>query len=322
MVSLKSILLVAAAAIASANAKINSYDRCVQNGMFALTFDDGPSLEYTEKVLDVLKKHDVKASFFVNGKNCVDVATNAKAQELLRRELAEGHVIASHTYTHPADGITKLNDEQLTYEMKTLNDLLFQVVGVIPAFFRPPLGEFNAQNEVVLENLGFTANIIWNLDSNDWKDVKINNATQNYIDKLDKASPETKSFIALNHDIQKFTATKNLDIVIPIIKRKGYRFVTVDECLGMSAYHNINSLENKVGEIAQMNKDGIVGAFTTTPAVGLTTAVTTPLQTATPTAVLGQGEQSLLGSSGSSKIQTFTLASALAVALLTIFNYF
>ncbi|ORX83424.1 glycoside hydrolase/deacetylase [Anaeromyces robustus] len=288
--------------------------------MFALTFDDGPSLDYTGKVLDVLKKHDVKATFFVNGKNCVDVAQNPTAQELLRREIAEGHVIASHTYTHPEGGITILNDEQLTYEMKTLNDLLFEVVGVTPAFFRPPLGEFNAQNEVVLENLGFTANIIWNLDSNDWKDVKINNATQNYIDKLKHASPEKNSFIALNHDIQKFTATKNLDIVIPIIKEKGYRFVTVDECLGMTAYHNINSLEGNVKQVAQMNKEGLISTTTIPSAVITTPVVTTPTVTVASTVVPGENEQLL--TSGSSKVQAFTLTLSMIVSMFAIFNYF
>ncbi|KAL6590868.1 hypothetical protein U3516DRAFT_769880 [Neocallimastix sp. 'constans'] len=74
--------------------------------------------EYTEMVLDILKKENVKATFFVNGKNCIDVKNDPLTQKLIKREAAEGHIIASHTYSHPLN------------------------VGVKPAFFRPPLGEY------------------------------------------------------------------------------------------------------------------------------------------------------------------------------------
>ncbi|ORX82483.1 glycoside hydrolase/deacetylase, partial [Anaeromyces robustus] len=209
-----------------------------------LTFDDGPSPDHTPLVLDILKKYNVKATFFVNGDNCVDVTTNKDAQELIKREYAEGHVVASHTYTHPDDGITMLSDDEVRKEIKDLNDLLFDLIGVKPQFFRPPLGEVNEANAKIIEEEGIKAIINWNLDSHDWKEakeIKTNgvaetNATANYFKVLDVSDPKEVSLIALNHDINDVTAKRNLELMIPIIKERGWNFVTMDECLGMSAY--------------------------------------------------------------------------------------
>ncbi|KAG4099782.1 glycoside hydrolase/deacetylase [Neocallimastix lanati (nom. inval.)] len=305
MFSIKKSILLTVAAFASIQSVVGeykNYDECIKPGDFALTFDDGPNSKLTDMVLDVLKKENVKATFFINGKNCMDVANDPEAQRLIKREVDEGHVIASHTYTHPETGITTLTDEQLTSELKTLNDLVFDITGLKLAFFRPPLGEFNEANKKVIESLGFTANVLWNLDSNDWKAG--DNATANYFKYLDNANPSTNSFIALNHDIQEVTATYNLQLMIPIIRDLGYHFVTVDECLGMSAYQNVNSLENK-------------GASNTTVPVNATipTPITTVFQTPTliksiPSSNLKSGAEAL----------TYSILSAIVLVFITLFN--
>ncbi|KAG4093485.1 glycoside hydrolase/deacetylase, partial [Neocallimastix lanati (nom. inval.)] len=253
-------------------------------------------------VLDILKKENVKATFFINGKNCMDVANDPEAQRLIKREVDEGHVIASHTYTHPETGITTLTDEQLTSELKTLNDLVFDLTGLKLAFFRPPLGEFNEANKRVIEELGFTANVLWNLDSNDWK--KGDNATANYFKYLDKADPSSNSFIALNHDIQKVTATSNLQIMIPIIRDLGYNFVTVDECLGMSAYQNVNSLENKGAAVNATATNTIVPANVTS---------------STPTSIVRSDDRSNLKSGA--ETLSYSLLSLIILAFITLFNF-
>eukprot|EP00833_Pecoramyces_ruminatium_P007942 jgi/Orpsp1_1/1181974/evm.model.c7180000079356.1 len=217
---------------------IKTIRKCIRNGDIALTFDDGPSLQYTSKILDILDKYKVKATFFVNGNNTCNLKTNPTARNLIKREYNSGHIIASHTYSHP-ESITNLSNEKLASEINTLNDIIYDIIGVKPAFFRPPLGEITKQNEAVLEQCGITANILWNLDSEDWN-VKYN-STQQYISALSKAKPSKNSFIALNHDIQKVTATKNLNIIIPYIKRRGYRFVTMDVCTGMKVYQSGNT---------------------------------------------------------------------------------
>jgi len=255
MFSIKKVLLIATATLLSAQSTFGFeiIEKCQKSGDFALTFDDGPSLEHTSLVLDILKKENVKATFFVNGKNCVDVLNNKEAQELIKREYAEGHTIASHTFTHPDDGITELPDDVLRKEIKDLNDMLSDLIGVKPTFFRPPKGEVKESNNKILEEEGIKAVINWSLDSNDWKEASeienngkaTTNATANYLEVLDRSDPTQTSLIALNHDINDVTAKRNLALMIPIIRARGWRFVTMDECLGMSAYQNKNSLEGK-----------------------------------------------------------------------------
>jgi len=309
MFTLKKSLLLSVAALASiqsVSAGYQNYDKCIKPGDFALTFDDGPTNEYTAMVLDVLKKENVKATFFVNGKNCMDVANDSEAQALIKREVDEGHIVASHTYTHPEDGITKLTDQQLTDEISILNELIYDITGLKPAFFRPPKGEYSEENKHVIESLGFTANILWNLDSNDWR--KGDNATANYFSYLDKADPSKDSFIALNHDIQKVTATSNLQIMIPIIRDLGYNFVTIDECLGMSAYQNVNSLENK----------GTAGAA---PAQTMDRAVPTVTPGNNSTIVETDTKSNLI-KSGADTTKTISFVSAVILVSITLLNFF
>jgi len=303
MFSIKKAVLIATASLASIQSVFayQNYENCVVPGVVALTFDDGPTLgktgrpdtEYTRMVLDVLKKENVKATFFVNGNNCVDVANSPEAQALIKREFDEGHIVASHTYTHP-DNITSLTDEQLTYELKTLNDILYGIIGVKPAFFRPPLGVYNEQNRVILEAQGFTANVLWSIDSNDWQ---YQNVTANYLEILDKANPATDSFIALNHDINNVTATYNVAHIIPLVRERGFKFVTLDECLGMTAYQGVDSLASKQAA----------------------TATTTTLKIA-PT--LNSNDMSnLQRSDATSTTKTISLISAMALISLTLLNF-
>ncbi|OUM56410.1 carbohydrate esterase family 4 protein, partial [Piromyces sp. E2] len=215
------------------------FEQCTKPGLFALTFDDGPNTT-TPYVLDLLKKEGIKATFFVNGKNYMgEVMQNPEAQSYIKREFDEGHVVASHTFTHPNDGITGLSDEALTKELKDLNDMLQELIGVKPAFFRPPKGEYNAANEKVLEAQGFTANINWSIDPNDWQDEGTRDLSyylKPYQEKLSKADPTKDSFIALNHDVYENTVKNIVPEVIKLVRQAGFKFVTMDECLGLNPY--------------------------------------------------------------------------------------
>jgi len=240
---LNSIFLLTAVAVNSVRGEVKYFEKCINDGDFAITFDDGPNLETSNKVLDILDEFDVKATFFVNGKNCVDVRNNKEAQDIIKREYNSGHVVASHTYTHPSGGITGLSDDELYDELTKVNELLDELIGVKPSFFRPPLGEYSESNLKIIEKCGIKANILWNLDSEDWDSSY--NATQQYIDGLEGKDPYTHSFIALNHDIQKVTANKNLRIIIPYIKNLGYNLVTMDVCTGIPAYQNGKTVPSK-----------------------------------------------------------------------------
>src|SRR5579864_3555600 len=92
-----------------------------QKGTVALTFDDGPSEIYTPQILDILKKYNVKATFFVVG------ASARQHPELIRRIQAEGHAINEHTMTHPM--LTHLAQSQWYYEMVEPANIIQNIIG-------------------------------------------------------------------------------------------------------------------------------------------------------------------------------------------------
>lgn len=102
--------------------------------LIAITFDDGPHPKETSQVLDVLKKYNVKATFFIAGKH-------AKwYKEPLVRASKEGHEIGNHTFNHP--DISNLSSSQIEEEIVKCEDILKEVTGKKPTLFRPPFGSY------------------------------------------------------------------------------------------------------------------------------------------------------------------------------------
>jgi len=104
-------------------------------GTVALTFDDGPNPEYTLKYLEVLKKYNVKATFFVVG------AEAQKYPEIIKELDAAGMAIGSHSQTHPM--MTKLSEAQLENEVAKPVDIIYKILGKKPACLRYPFGASN-----------------------------------------------------------------------------------------------------------------------------------------------------------------------------------
>jgi len=98
-----------------------------------LTFDDGPSPETTPRILDVLRRQGVRATFFVVGRQA------AAHPELIRRMADEGHAIGGHTYAHHLPG--QVNSRQLLDEVRRTDALLQQILGRGSRLFRPPFGK-------------------------------------------------------------------------------------------------------------------------------------------------------------------------------------
>lgn len=104
-------------------------------GTVALTFDDGPTKEFTPQILAILKKYNVKATFFMVGMNA------KKYPELVKQILADGHSINSHSQTHAM--LTKLNDTQLYQEVVTPQTIIFNIINQNPLCLRYPYGASN-----------------------------------------------------------------------------------------------------------------------------------------------------------------------------------
>ena len=181
----------------------------------ALTFDDGPSKTVTMKLLDLLDKYDAKATFFVVGDF---IEANP---EVLQEEAKRGHTIGLHTLHHDYSWVK--DTQGAIQNLQDQEDMIYELCGVRPYLFRPPGGIMNSK---LLQALARPA-ILWDVDPQDWK---YKDADHVYNEVMEQV---TSGDIILSHDLYESTYQAYTRI-IPALKERGYRFVTVDELLGIT----------------------------------------------------------------------------------------
>ncbi|KAI9610520.1 hypothetical protein H4Q26_006662 [Puccinia striiformis f. sp. tritici PST-130] len=115
---------------------------CSRPGLAALTFDDGP-YDYQNQIADYLHNRGINGTFFVNGNN-YDCIYDEQYVQRLKRTFAQGHLIGSHTWSHP--NISTLSAPQLNQQLDLVERALMKILGVKPKFFRAPYGEHNKQS--------------------------------------------------------------------------------------------------------------------------------------------------------------------------------
>ncbi|MFL5318927.1 MAG: polysaccharide deacetylase family protein, partial [Myxococcaceae bacterium] len=188
----------------------------------SLTFDDGPDARYTPRVLDILKKHDVKATFFVCGDQV------AKNPELVRRIVAEGHTLGNHSWDH-AD-LTKIDQKQIEQEFAQTQAAVDKALGYHYELtqVRPPYGATNDKVKGAIKKNDDVA-VLWNVDSNDWK---YPNNDQAILDNVFKGSSSVyaRGGVILFHDVHPQSG-RVLDQVIDRLQHEGYKFVKTDKLL-------------------------------------------------------------------------------------------
>ena len=179
----------------------------------ALTFDDGPNLITTPQVLDMLEKYNVKASFFVCGKNI-----NSETEEVMRRAVKMGCEIQNHSRTH--SDMTKMSSEDFISEIGYTSDAVEKAVGKRPEFFRPP---YIAVNDKMYELTDLT--FIQGVGAEDYNDEV--SAEERYRRIMAQVSD---GIVILLHDQERnFRTVDALDMIIPKLKEEGYRLVTISE---------------------------------------------------------------------------------------------
>lgn len=179
-----------------------------------LTFDDGPTPEVTEWVLAVLKKHEIKATFFCIGDNI------RKHPDLFKKVLAEGHSVGNHTYNHLQGW--KTSDKTYLSNVNFCHDAIQKETDTtpLPMLFRPPYGKIRLSQSSKLRKLGYKI-IMWDVLSADF-DTSI--SEEKCLDHVVKNT--TQGSIIVFHDSKK--AFKNLEYVLPraiaFLKEKGFQF--------------------------------------------------------------------------------------------------
>lgn len=201
---------------------------CSQSNTVAITFDDGP-YQWTRSIVNKLNAAGARGTFFVNGNNfgCIYSGNNPSN---LKYAYDQGHQIASHTWSHPH--LPSLSRSQIEEEFTKTNDAIQKITGAVPAFIRPPYGEYNQDVQSVAEELGQTI-VTWDFDSGDADGVAEAQSAQNY-QTLIESRPN--NVLTLNHETHSSTANDLLPYMIETFQSAGYELVTVAECLGMDPY--------------------------------------------------------------------------------------
>lgn len=184
----------------------------------ALTFDDGPHKDQTARILAVLQKHGVKATFFPIGEN-------VKAHpELVKMAALQGHEIGNHTYSHCK--VSAVSGELLEKEILSTEFLLQDLCGVTPRVFRPPGGDITGEAVELVNSLGYRYVLwSWRVDTRDWASVSVDSVVNTVLSGVKNGD------IILFHDYVagKSPTAEALEILIPKLQAQGYQFVTVSD---------------------------------------------------------------------------------------------
>lgn len=185
--------------------------------LIALTYDDGPNATWTPRLVEMLLRKNVKATFFLIGKN-VD-----QRPEVAKMLVENGFELGNHTVNHKL--LKQLTPEQIRFELSSTNESIQRAAGVTPRLMRPPYG--NAPRKAIDICLELGLRIIhWNVDTNDWKRGVTADAMKANIMKNARDGA-----IVLMHDKSELQVTVS-EAVIDDLRRQGYEFVSVGELLG------------------------------------------------------------------------------------------
>lgn len=181
-----------------------------------LTFDEGYEAGYTEKLLEILKKNEVKATFFIT-------AHYVNTQpDLVKKMLDDGHIVGNHTVNHKS--MPDLSNEQIKEEVMNLHKSVYEKFGYEMKYIRPPKGEYSERTIEYTNTLGYKT-VMWSFAYDDWDEKK--QGREEYAkDKILKNIHN--GAVMLLHGNSKDNVNV-LDYCIKEIKKMGYEFKTLDE---------------------------------------------------------------------------------------------
>jgi peptidoglycan-N-acetylglucosamine deacetylase len=188
--------------------------------LVAITFDDGPDPIFSSQILDVLKKHKAKATFFVVGQY-------AKAHpEIIKREREEGHEVGNHTFTHI--DVLKVTKNKLNKEIEKTERIIYRDGEPEVKLFRPPLGHMSWQLINMMKEKRYKSVLwSWHQDTRDWSGRSAGPMIQQVVGNVRNGD------IILFHDAggDRTPTVQALKGILPQLKARGYKCVTVSELL-------------------------------------------------------------------------------------------
>lgn len=198
---------------------------CVQTDkpQIAISFDAAWGNEDTRRILEILKKNDVKATFFMTGGWVESYPDDVRAI------YADGHDLGNHSQNHK--NMSQLSDEECKQELLSVHERVKELTGYEMFLFRPPYGDYDNHVITNARSIGYYS-IQWDVDSLDWKDY----GTTSIINTVTRHKHLGNGSIILCHNGAKYTA-EALDSLIQELKAQGYTFVPLSELIYRDNYH-------------------------------------------------------------------------------------
>ena len=198
---------------------------CVQTDkpQIAISFDAAWGNEDTRRILEILKKNDVKATFFMTGGWVESYPDDVRAI------YADGHDLGNHSQNHK--NMSQLSDEECKQELLSVHEKVKELTGYEMFLFRPPYGDYDNHVITNVRSIGYYS-IQWDVDSLDWKDY----GTTSIINTVTRHKHLGNGSIILCHNGAKYTA-EALDSLIQELKAQGYTFVPLSELIYRDHYH-------------------------------------------------------------------------------------
>lgn len=181
-----------------------------------LTFDGGYEAGYTEKILEVLKQNEVKATFFITGHYL------NTSPDLVKRMIDEGHIIGNHTVNHKS--MPDIDNETIKKEVMDLHTAVYEKFGYEMKYIRPPKGEYSERTIDYTNSLGYKT-VMWSFAYDDWDENKQGREEYGKKKILDNVH---NGEVMLLHSTSKDNSNI-LDYCIKEIKNMGYEFKSLDE---------------------------------------------------------------------------------------------
>ena len=197
---------------------------CVQTEkkQIALSFDGAWGNEDTQKILDILKKHNVKVTFFMTG-GWID-----SYPEDVKKIIADGHDLGNHSENHKQ--MSQLSAQECKDEIMKVHSKVKALTGYEMTLFRPPYGDYNNTLVQTVKECGYQC-IQWDVDSLDWKDYGVDSILRTVCEHKHLGNGS----IILCHNGAKYTA-EALDTMITNLKAQGYELVPISQLIHPGVY--------------------------------------------------------------------------------------
>jgi len=209
----------------------------------ALTFDDGPDPEWTPQILDILKARHVPATFFIIGENA------EMSPKLVQREVAEGHDVGNHTFTHPNLGESPAGIVSL--ELNATQRLFEALTGHSMRLFRAPYfgdAEPTTADELVpiqiAQKMGYLS-VGLHVDAEDWQRPGVDAIVKNVVAGIETTNVDRKGQVVLLHDGggERSQTVAALPRIIDGLRAQGYEFVTVSALAGLTQAQTMPAIQ-------------------------------------------------------------------------------